>query len=82
MTDTVAPSLLSRLKQELLTYMAKATDAGMDIELLTWWKKYASDLPYWSSAACKVALVQPSSAAAERVFSHLNCSFHSQQDLS
>ena len=58
--------------------MAKAADVGMDIQPLTWWKKHANDLPNWSAAACKVALVQPSSAAAEHMFSLLNCLFGSQ----
>ena len=38
-------------------------------------------LPYWSSAARKVLVVQPSSVAAERVFSLLS-TFSSQQDSS
>ena len=37
-------------------------------------------LPNWSSAVKKVLLVQPSSAAAERVFSLLSASFHEQQE--
>ena len=78
------PLVLDRLKQELPTYMAKAADVGANIEPLAWWKNHANDLPNWSSAACKAVLVyiQPRSAAAERVFSILSCSFRSQQDLS
>ena len=72
------PAVLDGLKQELPAYMAKATDVSISTEALPWWKKHASDLPNWSSAACKVALVQPSSAAAERVFSLLNSSFGPQ----
>ena len=41
-----------------------------------------TELPVWSSAAKLVLLVQPSSAAAERVFSLLNSSFTDRQDLS
>ena len=37
-------------------------------------------LPNWASAARKVLLVQPSSAASERVFSLLKASFQEQQD--
>ena len=61
------PLVLDGLKQELPTYMAKAADIGANIEPLAWWKNHANDLPNWSSAACKAVLVQPSSAAAERV---------------
>ena len=45
-----------------------------------WWKNHADELPSWSSAAAKVLLVQPSSAAAERVFSLLQQAFQHQQD--
>ena len=76
--------VLSGLKQELPAYMAKAADVSAEIEPLNWWKRHSTDLPNWANAARKVALVQPSSAAAERVhvFSLLNSSFGSQQDLS
>ena len=75
------PAVLDGLKQELPTYMAKSTDVSVNMDLLPWCKKHASDLPKWCSAVCKVGLVQPSSAAAERVFSLLSCSFGPQQDL-
>ena len=39
-------------------------------------------LPFWSAALRKVLLIQPSSAAAERVFSLLNASFSDQQEHS
>ena len=38
------------------------------------------DLPHWSAVAKKVLLVQPSSAAAERVFSVMEALFNRQQD--
>ena len=59
--------------------MAKAADVSAEIELLNWWKRHSTDLPNWANAACKVALVQPLSAAAERVFSPLNSSFGSRK---
>ena len=37
-------------------------------------------ISHWSSAVMKVLLVQPSSAAAERVFSILNSSFNDSQE--
>lgn len=76
-------TVLDGLKQELPSYLAKAADTEIsDGDLLTWWKRHQSDLPNWSSSAKKVALVQPSSAAAERAFSILNSTFKSQQELS
>jgi len=47
----------------LPSYLAKAEDVSEDYEPLAWWKKLAGQLPRWSSAACKAALVQPSSVA-------------------
>ena len=61
----------SGLKAELPTYLAKAADVR---------KANATELPCWSAAARKVLLVQPSSAASERVFSLLKASFGDQQD--
>ena len=40
----------------------------------------SDNLPHWSSAVMKVLLVQPSSAAAEQVFSILNSSFNDSQE--
>ena len=75
------PTVLDALKQELATYLAKAADTSPSVQPLLWWKNNSEDLPNWSAAVRKVALVQPSSAAAERVFSLLTCSFGAQQDL-
>lgn len=49
---------------------------------LEWWKCNASALPHWSKVAQKMFLLQPSSAATERVFSLLKSSFNDQQDNS
>ena len=72
--------LLADLKSELPSYLAKAAGVDADFDPLEWWKAHKTDLPHWSAAASDVLLVQPSSAAAERVFSLLKASFGSQQD--
>ena len=41
----------------------------------------SSCLPKWSAPARKVILIQPSSAAAERIFSLLKATFSEQQEL-
>ena len=51
-------------------------------DCLEWWKMYATDLPIWLSAAKQIFLVQPSSAASERVFSLLKASFKDQKESS
>ena len=73
------PVLLSRLKSELPEYLVKADDVSADIAPLEWWDRQEHSLPYWSASVRKVILVQPSSAAAERVFSLLKASFNERQ---
>ena len=70
---------VNALKQELPAFRAAAEDVT-GIDPAKWWKNHADELPSWSSAAAKVLLVQPSSAAAERVFSLLQQAFQHQQD--
>ena len=55
--------------REELAYLAKTADVSPDFDCLKWWEKNCGDLSNWSSATLKVLLVQPSSAAAERVLS-------------
>ncbi len=74
------PTTLSHLKTELPDYLAKATDVSGDMAPLEWWDRQVQELPHWSAAVRKIILVQPSSAAAERVFSVLKASFNESQD--
>jgi len=71
---------LDQLLAELPAYLACAADTSSDIDPLEWWRSNATSLPCWSVAAAKVLLLQPSSAAAERVFSILSNCFGEQQD--
>ena len=61
--------LINGLKTELAYYMAKANGLSLDVDKLDWWKQHETELPLWSSSCKSVLLIQPSSAAAERVFS-------------
>lgn len=75
--------ILDNLTAELPHYLAAAEDTvfcGESIKEVSakkveWWRDHAADLPHWSAAMKKVLLVQPSSAAAERVFSLLKAAF-------
>ena len=58
----------------------KIADLSETIDPLAWWNKYHTELLNWFDAVRKVILVQPSAAAAERIFSILATSFGSQQD--
>ena len=72
-------SVLEDLKKELPVYLTMAADLDRNADPVEWWKDHSDDLPFWSAAAGKISLVQPS---AERVFSLLQNSFGSFQDAS
>ncbi len=59
--------------------MALADGVSMDANKLHWWKNHSFELPHWSSACRAILLLQPSSAAAECVFSLLTDSFNERQ---
>ena len=73
---------LSALKTELSQYLAQADGISSDNSPLEFRKRRASSLPNWASAAVKVLVVQPSSAALEQIFSLLNNSFSDEQERS
>ena len=52
--------------------LASSAEGDTLIDILEWWKNNTIKLPHWSKAAQCVFLMQPSSAAAEHVFSILN----------
>ena len=76
------PALLNDVKAELPAYVAAAEDASTQVDPLQWWKSHESQLPKWAKACSLVLLMQPSSAAAEHVFSILSNSFSRQQESS
>ena len=78
----LSDQLLENLKLELPNYVENATEISSDVEAIDWWLQHKDELPHWSSAAQMIALVQPSSAAVERIFSMLKASFGPQQDNS
>ena len=73
-------ALLSQLKVELPEYLVKAADVAADMAPLEWWTRQEHSLPHWSASVRKIILIQPSSAAAERVFFLLKVSFNERQD--
>lgn len=72
-------TIIYGLKCELPLYMAKADGLSVEADKMDWWKKHEAELPLWSTSCKSVLLLQPSSAAAERVFSLLANSFCEQQ---
>lgn len=67
----VLKTLVPGLVAELPAYRAKAKDVEGDVDVLRWWRKWRQELPKWAEALRIVALVQPSSAGIERLFSEL-----------
>ena len=76
----IEDDLITRLKEELPRYKAAAEDVSREIDTTKWWKDHQNELPAWAEACKLVLLVQPSSAAAERVFSLLENSFSQRQN--
>ena len=75
----ITESALTALKEEFPKYAAIAEDVSDEFTVLEFWKSNSKELPKWGEAASRVLLCQPSSAAAERVFSIMNHSFGDQQ---
>ena len=73
--------MIDGLKAELPAYLAAAEDVSTEIEPVAWWKSHSTEPPKWADAFRYILLVQPSSAAAERVFSILQ-GFTAQQQSS
>jgi len=70
------------LKGELASYLAIADGVDPTVDCRDRWKRHTAYLPAWATAAKKVLVAQPSSAAAEREFSLLNSTFGDKQDNS
>ena len=69
-------------KAKLPDYLAAAEDVNVlnEEQKVEWWHRQEERLPHWATVVKQVTLIQPSSAAAERVFSILKASFNEQQD--
>ena len=79
----VAPSYkyfqISLKVTTLPLYIAKSDGVSTEFDKLAWWKSHQHELPNWSKAGNTALLNEPSSTAAERVFSLLNNSFKENQ---
>jgi hypothetical protein len=68
------------LKEEFPLYVAASEDIDPSYDPMHFWRQHEQSLPAWSQAARQVILIQPSSAASERVFSLLRNSFGERQN--
>ena len=68
------------LQRSLQTYKAHCVSSPDYPSILAFWVAKRDDLPDWFECLKFIALVQPSSAAAERVFALLRAKFSSYQE--
>jgi hypothetical protein len=73
------PSRIASLTSEFPTYQARAAGVSPQVDVLLWWRQNGHAIPAWTVACRQMILVQPSSAAVERVFSMLNASIGDDQ---
>ena len=71
-----------RNEAELPTYLAAAEGVAQQFGPCEWWKYRSADMPMWARSLRKIALIQLSSEAAERLFSLFQSSFGKQQERS
>jgi hypothetical protein len=77
-------NVIVNLKRELLKYKDAADEFAAenghnDNNLWIFWKQNRLRLPQFFKAACEIAIIQPSSATVERLFSYLSSAFHDDQ---
>ena len=62
--------IINGLKAELPDYLTAAEDVNVlnEEQKIEWWHRQEERLPRWATAVKQDLLIQPSSAAAERVF--------------
>lgn len=73
-------NVIQPLQRELAAYQVLTDDVAGEINVLEWWSQHSEEIPSWASACKQILLLQPSSAASERVFSLLQNSFNNQQE--
>lgn len=75
-----ADNVIQPLQGELAAYQALTDDVAAEINVLEWWSQHSKEIPSWASACKQILLLQPSSAASERVFSLLQNSSNNRQE--
>jgi hypothetical protein len=78
--EDVREPLRAGVIAELPLYFVTADGAAEDADLLRWWRIHKNSLPNWYRVLGEAAILQPSSAAAERVFSILKWMFGDRQN--
>ena len=76
----ISQDTIAIFQEKLSLYLAKVAGTAPSVDYLYWWKNNADSLPNWALCARKILCVQPSSEAAERLFSIINSSFDNQQE--
>ena len=75
-----ADNVIQPLQGELAAYQALTDDVAAEINVLEWWSQHSKEIPSWASACKQILLLQPLSAASERVFLLLQNSSNNRQE--
>ncbi|CAB1107293.1 unnamed protein product [Ectocarpus sp. CCAP 1310/34] len=76
----VKSKMVKGLLKEKEDYYMAASDTDIEYGHMAFWKDNEKRLPTWHALVLDVALLQPSSAFMERVFSILPCCFNERQE--
>ncbi|CAN0109326.1 unnamed protein product, partial [Ectocarpus fasciculatus] len=76
----VKSKMVKGLLKEKEDYYMAARDTDIEYGHMAFWKDNKKRLPTWHALVLDVALLQPSSAFMERVFSILRCCFNERQE--
>ena len=74
-----ADNVIQPLQRELAAYQALTDDVAGEINVLEWWSQHSKEVPSLANARKQILLLQPSTAASEKVFSLLQNSFNNRQ---
>lgn len=78
----ITEEVITKLVGEKDEYHLAASDVDTDYDLWSFWRDNKTRLPHWYNVAKDIALVQPSFAFMERVFSILRACMDQRQESS
>ena len=78
----ITEEVISKLVAEKDEYQLPASNVDVEYDLWEFWRNSRTKLPHWYNVAKDIALMQPSSAFMERVFSILRACMDERQESS
>lgn len=71
---------VQQMLTELPHYLALAAGTAANVNPMEWWPHHVDELPMFTSVVKRIALIAPTSAESERVFSILKSQIMDKQD--